>query len=133
MDNDTFKREKRAAMRRHQPAGSSQLSGLALDLSFYLDQSPLVTAVKVTKTGDPNALLRIRCRPTAPTIPAAALHDALVWAWREQLLPLHPYTTTISTHDVTLEFLVLEGESQCYVTGKITVVLQPRSTGDKSP
>lgn len=113
-------------MQQSPPISGANLTGMLQDFWHALETSPVLTAVNVKKTGDPNQIIAASCVAVAPA-QAAEVAAELERLWTQQLCyqPSEVHTLSVCSDKVVLEGITTLDESSYFVTAQITVRIDP--------
>src|SRR5229473_1898997 len=120
MTLDELTSVKRKIMARSVPSSGDNLEGMMVDFQHSLEQSRLLTRVRVKKTGDPGCMIEATCQPAANTLTIPEIIAEVERLWMEELRyqPFEAHALVRADYKEALEFITVSG---FYVTGRIAV------------
>lgn len=104
---------------------SSDLEGIIVDLTYFLEKSDILKVLKVKKTGDLHQLIEVRCKLISRSASIAEVAAFVERVWTEDIAyrDFEAHTLYYSTDELTLDFITgAEFPNRyIYVTGRIIV------------
>src|SRR5437867_6564621 len=123
MTPDELTYVKRKIMAQSVPSSGHNLEGMMIDFQHSLEQSRLLTRVRVKKTGDPGCMIEATCQPAANTLTIPEIIAEVERLWMEELRyqEFEAHALVRADYHESLEFVTESGPGGFYVTGRIAV------------